>query len=442
MSIDQFLLSADTTDLNYPKIRPTLDLNFARTKTLDPRITFTRASGGSYVGADGLIKYAGVNEARFDHDPVTGESLGLLIEEARTNLLSWSETFTFGPWFYTSSSSINLNSTISPSGGNNSAKWVFDDQTAQRILGFNRTVSTNTNHTFSIFLKSAGLNYISIYYGKSGSPFTRIGIRVNLTNGTFTNTNIGNPTSVSIRKVDDYGNGWYRVQIGGIFDTTSTDGYVELRTRDNANTTEVITGDGVFGYHIWGAQLEQGSFPTSYIPTQGSTRTRAADNVSITGKNFSSWHKQNEGTVYTDIKVNGVQTGRFDRLWVLTNSNLNADGNGVYISGVSGPGGRYDVISTINNISQYSGSLLNSNITATNTPRLKSAFGFNIGDSNISYNGRFANNTGVTITDFADYDRLLIGQPHRFQGYSCMTVSQLTYYPKRLPNQQLQSLTS
>ena len=91
MSVDQFLLSADTTDLNYPDVRPTLDLNFARVKTLDPRITFTRSSGGSYVGADGLIKYAGVNEARFDHDPATGESLGFLVETTRTNLLSWSE---------------------------------------------------------------------------------------------------------------------------------------------------------------------------------------------------------------------------------------------------------------------------------------------------------------------------------------------------------------
>jgi hypothetical protein len=70
---------------NFPSVRPTLDLDFANSKTLDPRIEFTRASGGSYVGADGLIKYAGVNEARFDHDPVTGESLGLLVEEARTN---------------------------------------------------------------------------------------------------------------------------------------------------------------------------------------------------------------------------------------------------------------------------------------------------------------------------------------------------------------------
>ena len=72
MSIDNFLLSSNTTDLNYPEVRPTLDLNFARVKALDPRITFTRASGGSYTDVNGLIKYAGVNEPRFDHDPVTG----------------------------------------------------------------------------------------------------------------------------------------------------------------------------------------------------------------------------------------------------------------------------------------------------------------------------------------------------------------------------------
>jgi hypothetical protein len=56
-----------------------LDLQFARTKTLDPRITFTRASSGTFVGSDGLIKTATTNEPRFDHNPTTGESLGLLV---------------------------------------------------------------------------------------------------------------------------------------------------------------------------------------------------------------------------------------------------------------------------------------------------------------------------------------------------------------------------
>lgn len=71
---------------------PTLDLNFALTKSLDPRITFTRASSGSYFDANGNIQIASTNTPRFDHNPVTGESLGLLIEEQRTNLLLNSTT--------------------------------------------------------------------------------------------------------------------------------------------------------------------------------------------------------------------------------------------------------------------------------------------------------------------------------------------------------------
>ena len=64
--------------------RPTLDQRFAKDKSLVDKvsgqnlITFTRASSATYVGSDGLIKTAANNEARFDHDPTTGESLGLL----------------------------------------------------------------------------------------------------------------------------------------------------------------------------------------------------------------------------------------------------------------------------------------------------------------------------------------------------------------------------
>ena len=71
----------------YPSIRPTLDLNFAATKTLDRRITFTRDGVGTYIDDMGIIKYASNNTPRFDHDPTTRESLGLLIENSETNIL-------------------------------------------------------------------------------------------------------------------------------------------------------------------------------------------------------------------------------------------------------------------------------------------------------------------------------------------------------------------
>ena len=77
---------------------PSLDLDFASTKALTDNasgqqlVTFTRASSGTFVDSDGLLKTATTNEARFDHNPTTGESLGLLVEEQRTNVLLNSAT--------------------------------------------------------------------------------------------------------------------------------------------------------------------------------------------------------------------------------------------------------------------------------------------------------------------------------------------------------------
>ena len=111
---------------NFPTIRPTLNLNFARSKTLDPRITFTRASTATYVDEDGLIKTAGADEARFDHDPVTGESLGLLIEESRTNLYDNTINFGSSNWILQTSPEVTLNTTdvSSPDGTYSAVKWT------------------------------------------------------------------------------------------------------------------------------------------------------------------------------------------------------------------------------------------------------------------------------------------------------------------------------
>jgi hypothetical protein len=57
-------------------------------------------------------------------------------------------------------------------------------------------------------------------------------------------------------------------------------------------------GNGTSGIYIWGAQVEAGAFPTSYIPTTGATATRAADVASMTGTNFSSWYNVNQGTTF------------------------------------------------------------------------------------------------------------------------------------------------
>ena len=117
-------------DHEYPSIRPTLDLNFAATKTLDRRITFTRDSLGTYVDELGIIRTAPNNTPRFDHDPATGESLGLLIEESRTNLVPDSTNYN-GWGTYSSSTSFNTQETLAPDGTYTAVKITSTGSQAQ-----------------------------------------------------------------------------------------------------------------------------------------------------------------------------------------------------------------------------------------------------------------------------------------------------------------------
>jgi hypothetical protein len=369
------------------------------------------------------------------------------VEESRSNLLIGSEDIENSTDWVRSNCGISTNITTAPN-GTLTAEKIVDDNTInqrwvrRRVVG----VATNTLITASVFFKfdstnlsARGFSFVVTDAETGGSSYSSINIR---TNGSITFTQDFPNTTGGLVALP---NGWYRSHV------TFTNGSisqlsVRLQPLLDSNGAAVYQGDGSSGVFVWGAQLETGAFPTSYIPTTTSTVTRTADNVSMVGENFSSWYNQSEGTVYADTRIVGVQTARFDRLWAITNSNLNQDGLGLFISGPSGTFGIYDITTTIGGVTQYpeaGGTLSTSGmgITASSTPRLKSCFGFTTGNTNISYNGRLPNSSGVTITNLLTADRLFIGQPQRFQGHSCMTISQLTYYPRRLTNAQLVTLT-
>ena len=144
-----------TSDLefsdDYPTIEPSLRLDFANARALDPRITFTRASTATYVGRDGLIKTAGEDEARFDHDPTTGESLGLLIEESRTNLLPQSQQYTSTYWNDLNTLPTGWTTTAGPApdGSNTVTTWNSGNQ----IYESNVSYSVGPQYTASVFVK-------------------------------------------------------------------------------------------------------------------------------------------------------------------------------------------------------------------------------------------------------------------------------------------------
>jgi hypothetical protein len=263
-----------------------LDLRFADNKTLrdsasgSEMVTFTRASSGTYVGSDGVIRTAVTNEPRFDHNPTTGESLGLLVEESRTNLLLQSNQFDT-TWTNTNSSETAAAGTA-PDGTNTA--WELKDtadavSTAHSLVQSPSTSFTSgVAYTFSCWMKAGTLTEGGLVF--PGSAFTTaINCRINLSTGAV----ISSSATVSASTVP-YANGWYRVIATATATATAT-GAVNIRPGNGA-LSYIGTGTGTI--LVWGAQIEAGSPPTSYIPTTTATVTRSADVPSITGANFGT----------------------------------------------------------------------------------------------------------------------------------------------------------
>ena len=281
---------------DFPTIRPTLDLNFAATKTLDRRITFTRDSIGTYTDEFGIVKYAPNNVPRFDHDPETGESLGLLIEESRTNTVTRSEDWTVG-WIDTDVTDT-ANAATAPDGTDTATKIVADNTNAEHFTQFpSLTSSINTYYTYSVFCKSAELSSVAINVSAS-----RLYATFNLATGSIITSNSnGTDFNNHSATITSYPNGWFRLTLTGQSLRNTSSEYVRVVLSNSStnilNSGGIWQGDGTSGLYFWGAQYEQGSFPTSYIPTSGSTVTRAADIAKITGTNFTDFYNSSEGTL-------------------------------------------------------------------------------------------------------------------------------------------------
>jgi hypothetical protein len=288
---------------------PALDLQFAFTKSLTDYIsgtdlvTFTRASSGTFVGSNGLLQTAATDVPRFDHNTTTGESLGLLVEEQRTNLFQRSEEFDNAYWAKGNlEGTLTANQAVAPDGATTADWYQEDTATIGRYLARSQSFTSGTTYSLSCWAKQApgatrylGLILTSTSFGtNAAASFTLSGA------GSFTISVSGTNTSAQIQA---FSNGWYRCTLISQATATSSSS-VQIRLSSSASiAANSYTGDGTSGIYIWGAQLEAGAFPTSYIPTTSATVTRSADVASITGANFSSWYRQDEGTLYAEGAV-------------------------------------------------------------------------------------------------------------------------------------------
>ena len=411
---------------------PSLDLRFADNKSLVDAttgaslVTFTRASSGTFVGSDGVLQTATTNEPRFDHNPTTGESLGLLPEEARTNLLLRSEEFAT-TWTATRAS-ITSNSVTAPD-GTTTADSLTEDTTASQthVVTQSASISTATSYTFSCFAKANTRPSIRLSLGSAGFT-TNLAATFNLQGGTVIGTSAGVTASIT-----PFSNDWYRCSATATSTATASTAFTVF-IGDSATTTNVTyTGDGTSGIYIWGAQLEAGAFPTSYIPTTSATATRAADVASITGSNFSSFYNQTEGTFFADS--NQANLSPVSRI-VSVSSNQTA--NRVIISRASASGGNINYTVTDAGITQVPTVVLGSSLAAGTSNKV--AFVYKAADFAGSVNGLTPVTQG-TGTVPGVLTQLTIGNGEAL-GSNPMTgtIKRLTFWPTRLANTTLQAI--
>jgi hypothetical protein len=378
---------------------PSLDLRFADNKSLVDAVTgaspvtFTRASSGTFVDSAGTLQTAATDVPRFDHNPTTGESLGLLVEEQRTNLLLRSEEFDTASWTLFGTASRTANTTVAPNGAT-----TADSVTLPASSGIFQLVtgSASTAYTFSVWVRCDTTQTVRLVI----------------------NTNLSDPTVLTVTATSS----WQR------FSITKTTSVGTLTV-----TSQVDTGGGNT-FYLWGAQLEAGAFPTSYIgPTTTAAVTRSADVASITGSAFSSWYRQDEGTFYADTNLLAGVTSA-NRFVFEANDGVASTGDKWDLRRTGGSAYRTQV---------RDGGVSNSDQTiSTSANPLRITVAANSSAVFTSANGTATSSAVKFPTGFPTVDRLFIGggiDAPTLQTNG--TIRRLCFWPQRLADASLQQIT-
>jgi len=222
---------------------------------------------------------------------------GMLHEsEARTNLSFPSNDFTrisAATWYQSPTTLTHTADATTGPDGLISADSLIEFSGAYNRFGTFDTVDfTTAAHTFSVYVKNAfGSRFVRLCLNTStGGNF--VYATFNPRTGEITQDAIASSTSTGLQTTSEpAGNGWYRISVSGSLDSAGKYITIALVTTGTAAAGtdfgyQAYTGDGTSGIYLWGAQLEAGSTPSSYIPTSGATVTRAAESLTIPAANL------------------------------------------------------------------------------------------------------------------------------------------------------------
>ena len=264
--------------------------------------TFTRGSVATRINAQGLIENVASGQSRLDYPMIDGVQKGCphhILEPSRTNYLYNSQSFV---GFSFNNSTFFENQTISPDGTLNAGKLIENTSNTRHSTFKVTTPMSSTTNTVSVFFKKLTRRFASIITSDTTTWNTMVVVDLEL--GIIT-SRFNQSGYTSVDKIENFGNGWYRVtsSITGLY--TGNELYSRFGIQNTGTPlpppNNTYQGDGASGVYIWGAQLEVGSYPTSYIPTTTTTVTRSAETA--TGAGQSTTFNDSEGVLMAEISA-------------------------------------------------------------------------------------------------------------------------------------------
>jgi len=293
-------LVADASSFNGGGGGPALGLDFMQPGSLDPSITFTRASTATYFDSAGVMQTAATNAPRWDYDPATLALRGLLIEEARTNVIVSSAAISGANWQQVAVTAT-AGQTGAPDGTAAFTRVVETTATGAHYVGTLMTIAASTAYTLSVFARAQQSRYLQLALddGSANGAHATFDLQTGTISGPLTAHAAGVIGTASIVPVSG---GTYRCAITttiGAF----TSGRVLLLMSNVAapGFAPSYAGNSANGLLIWGAQLEVGAFATSYIPTTSAAVTRAQDRCSISAANMVPWFNALTGSWFAEF---------------------------------------------------------------------------------------------------------------------------------------------
>ena len=342
-----------------------------------------------------------LNVPRLTYQNGGGGCPSLLLEKQSTNLLTYSEQFDNTSGWSTAGSTVTANNTTSPDGTQN-ADLLTLNVTAYPSIYQAVTTTNGAIYTASIYAKKGNQNFLGLEIRGSSS----------VTDTVF-NLNTGVVVS-GTGTIESVGNGWYRCSITKAANSTST--LLIIGRGDTATSGDTL--------YLWGAQLEQSSYQTSYIVSTSSSATRVADACFKTG--ISSLIGQTEGVVFADFYWNGNAVEN----WLGSVQTSTTNFVAIFLLDDGRP--YYYILNSGSAQMAYIG-------TALSIGRHKMAIGYKQNDSVAYMDGNLLNaDTSCTIPATSEYR---VGGISSTSGQEAR-INQAVLFPTRLTNAELASLTT